>query len=128
MSDPDNAPPVRLQPKKRFQEGHTTLLQVYGSGLKPKQMARRAGAMVTCRDVLWSGSDPLPFPMMTFSSWPVLKQVLFGGKTFGEAATLDIAWPAGISKVDAAGATHTPQPISTLQTVSTADPVNAHET
>lgn len=128
VCDPDNAPPVRLKPNKRFQEGHTTLLQVYGSVLKPKQMARRAGAMVTSRDVLWSGSDPLPFPMMTFSSWPVLKQVLFGRKTFGEAATLDIAWPAGMTKAETVGEACAPQSASTQQTVSAADPVNAHET
>ncbi|CTQ71933.1 ATP-grasp domain-containing protein [Roseibium alexandrii] len=128
VCDPDNAPPVRLKAKKRFQEGHTTLLQVYGSVLKPKQMARRAGAMVTSRDVLWSGSDPLPFPVMTFSSWPVLKQVLFGGKTFGEAATLDIAWPAGFPEANATRQARAPQPVRTEQAVSAADPVNAHET
>jgi len=90
----EDAPTVGVKSKTRFQEGHTTLLQVYGSVLNPKTMARRARAMVRSRDVLWSGRDPLPFPMMTYSSWPVLKQVLFKGRTFGEAATRDIAWPA----------------------------------
>nr|WP_280115259.1 ATP-grasp domain-containing protein [Roseibium denhamense] len=91
--DLSDASPVRLKSKRRYQEGHTTLLQVYGSVFKPKTMLRRAKAMFSARDVLWSARDPLPFPLMTFSSWPVLKQVLFAGKTFGEAATLDIAWP-----------------------------------
>lgn len=90
----DRDPPVRLRPGKRFQEGHTTLLQVYGSVFRPKTALQRARAMITSRDVLWSWSDPLPFPLMTFASWPVLKQVLFNGRSFGEAATLDIVWPS----------------------------------
>jgi len=33
---------------------------------------------------------------MTPMSWPVLKQVIFQGRSFGDAATLDIQWyPAG---------------------------------
>lgn len=85
---------VGLKSRRRFQEGHTTLLQVYSALFRPSTMLKRAHAMITSRDVLWSPSDPLPFPLMTVSSWPVLKQVLFGGRTFGEAATHDIVWPS----------------------------------
>jgi len=111
----DNASPVGVKPKARFQEGHTTLLQVYGSVLNPKSMARRASAMVRSRDVLWSGRDPLPFPMMTYSSWPVLKQVLFNGRTFGEAATRDIAWPDDHAVLQ-----------TSVRPSEPADPVGAH--
>lgn len=83
---------VGLRSGTRFQEGHTTLLQVYASLLRPKTMIQRARSMISSRDVLWSANDPLPFPFMTFSSWPVLRQVLFQGRSFGEAATRDISW------------------------------------
>jgi len=82
-----------LKPGTRFQEGHTTLLQVYASLFRPQTFLQRLRALATSRDVLWSRGDPLPFPLMTPYSWPVLKQVLFQGRSFGEAATRDIAWP-----------------------------------
>lgn len=89
----DTAAKVGLKAEKRFQEGHTTLLQVYGNVFRPKRALHHLRAMLSARDVLWSIADPAPFPLMTPYSWPVLKQVMFHGKSFGEAATRDIAWP-----------------------------------
>ncbi|MEO1113239.1 MAG: hypothetical protein AAFY05_12945, partial [Pseudomonadota bacterium] len=89
----DGATPVGTKPGERFQEAHTTLLQVYGNIFRPQKALRHLRAMLSARDVLWSLSDPAPFPLMTPYSWPVLKQVMFRGRSFGEAATRDIAWP-----------------------------------
>ena len=84
--------PVRMKPQKRFQEGHTALTMAYAHIFTPSKFARMLKAIATSRDVLWSSKDPLVFPLMTPMSWPVLKQVMFQGRTFGEAATSDIAW------------------------------------
>ena len=82
---------LSFKPVKRMQEGHTTLTEAYASVLRPREMLRRFGELVRARDVLWSWSDPAPFFLMTPMSWPILKRVLFGGMSFGEAATHDIA-------------------------------------
>jgi hypothetical protein len=84
--------PVRLKPGLRFQEGHTALTMAYANILKPKKFGAMLKTIASARDVLWSSKDPWVFPLMTPMSWPVLKQVLFGGRTFGEAATYDIEW------------------------------------
>ncbi|MBO6895173.1 MAG: ATP-grasp domain-containing protein [Roseibium sp.] len=89
----EGATEVGTKPGERFQEAHTTLLQVYGNIFRPQKALRHLRAMLSARDVLWSLADPAPFPLMTPYSWPVLKQVMFRGRTFGEAATRDIAWP-----------------------------------
>lgn len=84
--------PVRLRPQKRFQEGHTALTMAYGRITRPKAFWRALKTVASARDVLWSLSDPFVFPSMTPMSWPVLEQVLFRGRTFGQAATFDIEW------------------------------------
>ncbi|WP_434051010.1 MAG: ATP-grasp domain-containing protein [Roseibium sp.] len=89
----EGATNVGTKPRERFQESHTTLLQVYGNFFRPQKALRHLRAMLSARDVLWSFADPAPFPLMTPYSWPVLKQVIFRGRSFGEAATRDIAWP-----------------------------------
>ncbi len=83
---------VRIKPQARFQEGHTALTMAYAKILQPKRFGSMLKTIATTRDVLWSLNDPLVFPMMTPMSWPILKQVMFEGRSFGEAATLDIEW------------------------------------
>ncbi|MEO1475740.1 MAG: ATP-grasp domain-containing protein [Pseudomonadota bacterium] len=83
---------IGVKKAARLQEGHTTLLLAYGNILKPRTMLRQLGLVLSTPDVLWRWSDPLPFLLMTPMSWPVLRQVLFGGAGFGEAATRDIEW------------------------------------
>lgn len=84
--------PLRMKPEHRFQEGHTALTMAYANILKPKKFGAMLKTIASARDVLWSSKDPWVFPLMTPMSWPVLKQVMFGGRTFGEAATDDIEW------------------------------------
>ncbi len=91
VTRPDAAT-VGLKSTPRFQEGHTALTMAYGQILKPSRYVKMLGTVFGTRDVLWSSKDPLVFPLMTPMSWPVLKQVLFNGRSFGEAATLDIEW------------------------------------
>ena len=107
----DAAATVGLKAETRFQEGHTTLLQVYGNIFRPKTALRNLRAMLRARDVLWSLGDPLPFPLMTPYSWPVLKQVMFYGRSFGEAATSDIAWPP-MTEMQSGASVHAAKPVS----------------
>ncbi len=83
---------IGFKPQRRFQEGHTALTKAYATITKPKRYLETLRTIASCRDVLWSSKDPFVFPLMTPMSWPVLKQVMFGGRNFGEAATLDIEW------------------------------------
>lgn len=83
---------VRHKPEMRFQEGHTALTMAYGDFVKPRAFLRALGVIASARDVLWSSRDPFVFPLMTPMSWPVLRQVMFEGRSFGEAATRDIEW------------------------------------
>lgn len=89
------APPehkVRLKPQRQFQEGHTTLTEAYGAFFRPREFLRRLGHMARSKDVLFTLRDPLPFFLMTPMSWPILRQVMFEGESFGTAATRDIVW------------------------------------
>ena len=86
---------VRIKPQTRFQEGHTALTMAYAQILKPKKFGAMLKTIAGARDVLWSSKDPWVFPLMTPMSWPILKQVMFQGRSFGEAATLDIEWLPG---------------------------------
>ena len=90
--DPAFSGSIRLKQSKKFQEGHTAMLLAYGDILKPAAMIRQLGRIFSTPDVLWRWSDPLPFLLMTPMSWPVLRQVLFDGVGFGEAATRDVEW------------------------------------
>ena len=87
--------PIRLKPQNAFQEGHTTLTQAYAAIFRAREFLRRLGCVFRTRDILWSWRDPLPFILMTPMSWEILRQVIFEGATFGEAATRDIEWLAG---------------------------------
>jgi hypothetical protein len=86
---------VRIKPQTRFQEGHTALTMAYAQIFKPQRFGSMLKTIASARDVLWSSKDPWVFPLMTPMSWPILKQVLLQGRSFGEAATLDIEWLPG---------------------------------
>ncbi|MEL7480506.1 MAG: ATP-grasp domain-containing protein [Pseudomonadota bacterium] len=87
-----SAPTVRLNETRRYQEGHTTLTETYAAIFRPKEFFRRFGYLLRSKDVIFSMRDPLPFFLMTPMSWTILRKVIFGGKSFGEAATDDIVW------------------------------------
>lgn len=83
---------IGMRPQSTFQEGHTSLLEAYGSFFRPGEFFAKLKTVFSTPDILWSVRDPLPFLLMTPMSWPVLRQVLFSGRSFGEAATHDIEW------------------------------------
>ncbi|MEO0320021.1 MAG: ATP-grasp domain-containing protein [Pseudomonadota bacterium] len=90
--DPATPRTVRLKAQRRFQEGHTSLTEAYGDFVRPRTFLRHLKTMAGAKDVLFSAQDPLPFLLMTPMSWDLLKQVIFDGRSFGEAATHDIEW------------------------------------
>jgi hypothetical protein len=73
---------------------------MFGSG----PFRRNLGQLLSARDVVWSPRDPWPFLLMTPASWELLRLTMFGGQSFGEAATADIAWFGGGPPVNAAAA------------------------
>ncbi|MEL7452617.1 MAG: ATP-grasp domain-containing protein [Pseudomonadota bacterium] len=85
---------IGVKPGRTFQEAHTALTKTYAAIARPKEFFRRLGLLFSSRDVLWSWRDPLPFLLMTPMSWRILRDVIFRGSSFGEAATHDIEWPS----------------------------------
>jgi hypothetical protein len=83
---------LALKPCNRFQQGYSTLTEAYASFFRPRQFIAKFKAMLQARDVVWQRDDPMPFIMMTPHSWEILKPVMFGGVSMGEAATRDIVW------------------------------------
>jgi len=83
---------LRLKPRTEFVEWHTAMLEAYAVLPDFAEFRRRVSLIAKAKDVLLDWRDPLPFFLMTPMSWPVLSQVLFKGRSFGEAATRDIAW------------------------------------
>lgn len=87
-----DGPPLKWQ--RKFQEGHTALLESYGALFTGRfgEFFRRFGHVLSSKDVLFGWRDPLPFLLMTPMSWPVLSRVMLKGMSFGEASTHDIQW------------------------------------
>ncbi|MBU6406392.1 MAG: ATP-grasp domain-containing protein [Alphaproteobacteria bacterium] len=85
---------LRFKPQRDFVEWHTAMLETYGALPDLGEFWRRLTVVRRAKDVLLDWSDPWPFFLMTASSWPVLRQVLTQGRSFGEAATADILWRA----------------------------------
>lgn len=83
---------LRLKPQAEFVEWHTAMLEAYAALPDISGFWRRLSVIRKAKDVLLQPGDPWPFFLMTPMSWPVLSQVLLQGRSFGEAATRDIAW------------------------------------
>ena len=91
--EPASAEPIRFRRRRHFQQFYPALTEAYRTVLRPREFARRLRTVLTARDVVFDWRDLTPFVLMTPASWPILRQTLFDGKTFGAAATADIAWP-----------------------------------
>lgn len=89
---PDSEHPVRFRERDHFQQFYPALTETYKYLLQPKVFAQKFRTLLNARDVVWNARDPWPFVMMTPASWPILRQTIFEGKSFGDAATHDIAW------------------------------------
>lgn len=90
--NPDDAQSIELKPRKRFQQAYSTLTEVYGHLLQPREYFRLLKELFTASDIVWNWRDPLPFVLMTPNSWDVLRPAIFEGVSMGEAAMRDIAW------------------------------------
>lgn len=89
---PDQPRTIRFRERDHFQQFYPALTETYKFILRPRQFAHKFATLLRARDVVLSARDPLPFLLMTPVSWPILRQTIFEGKSFGEAATDDIAW------------------------------------
>ena len=83
---------IGFRNQQKLQQFFPTLTETQSAVFKPKLYRQNAGYLWTSKDVSWSWRDPLPFILMTFTSWAILKRALFKGESFGEAAVSDIAW------------------------------------
>jgi hypothetical protein len=94
--------PFAFGPHSRLQQFYPALTETQKSMFGAGPFRRNLGQLLGARDVVWSRRDPWPFLLMTPASWELLRLTIFGGKSFGEAATADIAWFGGEAPVSAA--------------------------
>jgi predicted ATP-grasp superfamily ATP-dependent carboligase len=93
--DPTFAGPARLREHALMQQLWTTLTECWAAIADPPERRRRLRALATARDVTWQARDPLPLLLMPFASWRIMWLAASRRISFGEAATLDIAWKPG---------------------------------
>ncbi len=89
---PEQQHPFRLRRQTHFSQFFPALTEIYKHFFKPRRLIAGLRTLFSARDVVWSARDPLPFVLMTPASWAILRQTIFQGRSFGEAATQDIAW------------------------------------
>ncbi|MEO1575262.1 MAG: ATP-grasp domain-containing protein [Pseudomonadota bacterium] len=89
---PGNDQPVRFREKTHFQQFYPALTEAYSHVFRPRTFLRKIRPVLRARDVVFDWRDLKPFLLMTPASWPILRQTLFEGKSFGAAATADIVW------------------------------------
>jgi hypothetical protein len=99
-----HAEPFAFGPHTRLQQFYPALTETQKSMFGAGPFRRNLGQLLGARDVVWSPRDPWPFLLMTPASWELLRLTIFAGKSFGEAATADIAWFGGEPPVSAAAA------------------------
>jgi predicted ATP-grasp superfamily ATP-dependent carboligase len=78
--------------RRLLQQFYPALTETQKTMFGPGPFRRNLGQLLAARDVVWSPRDPWPFLLMTPVSWELLRLTIFGGLSFGEAATADIAW------------------------------------
>lgn len=82
----------RFRPERRLQQFYSTLTETQAAMLRRRDFRRSLGVLVRTPDVTWSWRDPQPFLTMTWTAWPIIRESLRRGATFGEVATLDLSW------------------------------------
>lgn len=89
---PGTAGPARFRKARLMQQFYPALTETQASVFRPEARRTNWHYLRRSKDVTWRAGDPLPFLLMTFTSWAILKRAMFGGVSFGEAAVEDIAW------------------------------------
>lgn len=90
--DPTAANPFRLRSERVLQQFYPALTETQGAALNGRAWRPNLKHLFGCRDVTWDRRDPLPFLLLPFTSYQILRRTIFSGMTFGEAATFDIGW------------------------------------
>lgn len=94
--EPDSAPPPQLRRERLLQQLYPCLTETQRSMLHDRgRFAANLSALWRARDVTWERTDPWPFVSMPATSFPIIRESLRRGCTFGEVATLDVGWYDG---------------------------------
>lgn len=94
VTDPANCEAVRFREQRLMQQFYPCLTETQLSLFRWQEFKHNLGQLVRAKDVSWELADPLPFLLLPFTAWSILSKTLFGGMSFGEAATWDIEWVA----------------------------------
>jgi hypothetical protein len=92
IAEPDADAPIRFRPQILMQQFYPCLIEWQAAMFNGRERGVKWRAMREARDVTWDPRDPLVFPTMTFTSYPILVPAVFKGKSMGETATADILW------------------------------------
>lgn len=92
IADPGGDDPVRFRPERLMQQFYPCLIEAEAALFTRKEPGLKWRARRSARDVTWDRADPLVFPTMTFTSYPILVPAIFKGKSMAETATEDLAW------------------------------------
>ncbi len=92
IAEPERARRIGFRREILMQQFFPALTETQASLFRPKRFLENARFLARSKDVAWSGRDPWPFILMTYTSREILKRAVFRGESFGKAAVADIAW------------------------------------
>ena len=81
-----------LRPERCLQQFYPCLTETQSAMLRLDSFMPDLRRLFSTPDVTFAWRDPLPFVLMPYCAWPIMSAALFGGESFGEAATKDIEW------------------------------------
>lgn len=83
---------AEFRPRRELQQFYAALTETQGSIFRPRRFVANLRQLTRTADVTWQRDDPWPFLSMTATSWPILRESMLMGRSFGEVATRDIGW------------------------------------
>lgn len=90
---------IGLGPYDLMQQFYPSLTEVQKLLLKNFKSGRAAlPDLFRAREVSFKASDPGPFLLQPIAAWPIMSKALFGGMSFGAAATQDIEWNGSLPR------------------------------
>lgn len=88
----DPSAPLRLRKERVLQQFWPCLSETQARLPNLRAFAGALGALFATRDVTWSWRDPWPLVGQPWSAWPIIARARAGGRSFGEAASMDLVW------------------------------------
>ena len=85
---------VRFRKERRLQQFWACLTETQNSFGQWPAFRRNLRHLFGTRDVSWSMTDPWPLIGMPWTAWTIISQSRARRISFGEAASMDIAWRA----------------------------------